>query len=459
MARTSRLAISLVSIRKTKPKDISPARLTAFEVLRGVEKGGFSSTLLASTEPQLEPLDRALCHELVMGVLRWQLYLDKVVEHFSGRTANSLDAPVRLALRLGLYQLRFLSRIPASAAVNESVNLVQHARLSSARTFVNAVLRRATREPEYDPASNISDSLERISVATSHPGWLIKRWSDSFGNEETEALAKANNEPPPIAFRVIRANAEQSALLTKLSGEGAGLESSDIAAGAWRVTGATKAVRELVERGQIYIQDEASQLVAQLLDVQKGDRILDVCAAPGGKTTLIADRAGNDGFVVASDLSTSRILTLANTVERQQLKNTSFVVVDAEQSLPFQQGYFDRVLVDAPCSGSGTLRGNPEIRWRLSPADFSLQAKRQLRILRNAAQVLRPGGRLIYSTCSVEREENEDVVIEFLDNAPEFRSVQVDSALATSSGFVRTSPQRDNTDGFFVAMLEKLDAL
>ena len=186
-----------------KPKPVSPARRAAFEILRDVEAGAFSSVLLAADEPKLKPADRALAHELVLGVLRWQLWLDKLIEHYAKRATDSLDLPVRLALRLGLYQLRFLTRVPASAAVNESVNLVHSARLSSAAAFVNAVLRRAIRESDYDPASQISDPLEKLAVETSHPRWLIERWARSFGFGETEALARANNRVPPTAFRVV----------------------------------------------------------------------------------------------------------------------------------------------------------------------------------------------------------------------------------------------------------------
>ncbi len=192
---------------KSSPKQrspVSPARLAAFEILRRVAEGGYASVLLAARAEELEPRDRALCHELVMGVLRFQLWLDRAIEHFAGRSVSQLDLPVALALRLGLYQLRFLARVPQSAAVNESVNLVHAARVRSAGSFVNAVLRRATREPSYDPAAEIKDPIERMSVSTSHPLWLIRRWDRLFGAREAEALAIANNQPAPLAFRVVR---------------------------------------------------------------------------------------------------------------------------------------------------------------------------------------------------------------------------------------------------------------
>ena len=416
-----------------KLKEISPARVAAFKILQQVEGGGYSSVLLAAEEPRLQAIDRALCHELVLGSLRWQLLLDKIVEHFSKRRVESLDLPVRVALRLGLYQLRFLTRIPASAAVNESVNLVRMARLSSAAAFVNALLRRAVREPEYDPAAEVSDPLEKIAIETSHPVWLIERWSESFGLEEARAFAHANNLVPPMAFRVVGNHPET---LSKLTRAAAALESSHVANGAWRVSGATSLLRELSAAGEIYLQDEASQLVAQLLDAKPGERVLDLCAAPGGKTTIIADGTGDRAFVVAADRSATRMETVVATTKLHQLKGIKPVILDAAKQLPFWRESFDKILVDAPCSGTGTLRRNPEIRWRLTPDDIPILAEQQKRILRNAIEMVKPGGRLVYSTCSVEREENEEVIAKCGLSPVET---------------TRTWPHRDGCDGFFIA--------
>lgn len=429
------MAIALVKV-----KEISPARLAAFKILEQVEGGAFSSVLLAAEEPRLQAVDRALCHELVLGVLRWQLLLDRIVEHFAKRRVASLDQAVRVSLRLGLYQLRFLTRIPASAAVNESVNLVRMARLSSAAAFVNAVLRRAVREPEYDPIAEISDPLEKVAVRTSHPAWLVERWASWMGLEQAESFAHANNLVPPTAFRVVAKRGDQSEILSKLTAAGATLESSHVADGAWRVSGATALLRELSAAGEIYLQDEASQLVAQVLDAQPGERVLDLCAAPGGKTTLIADRTGDRALVVAADRSGPRMETVVTTTRLHQLEGVKPVILDAAEQLPFRPETFDRVLVDAPCSGTGTLRRNPEIRWRLSPSDFTTLAEQQKRILRNAFEMLKPGGRLVYSTCSVEQEENEEVIAEC-------RLWPINT--------IRTWPNRDGCDGFFIAAFEK----
>ncbi len=414
--------------------------MAAFRILQQVETGAFSSILLAAEEPHLKTVDRALCHELVLGVLRWQLFLDKIVEHFSKRRVESLDAAVRIALRIGLYQLRFLTRIPSSAAVNESVSLVRAARLSSATAFVNAVLRRAVREREYDPAADVSDPLEKIAVRTSHPAWLIERWASSFGVEETEAFAGANNAVPPVTFRVVHTRADEAEVLARLRETGATLEASQITGGAWRVAGATSLLREMSAAGEIYLQDEASQLVARAMEVKPGERVLDACAAPGGKTTLIADSVGDEAFIVAGDRSQTRMATVVATMRLHELKSITPVILDATEHLPFASESFDRVLVDAPCSGTGTLRANPEIRWRLAPSDFEKLAMQQKRIVRRAIEVLKPGGRLVYSTCSVEREENEEVIKDL--NLRLLRKL-------------RTWPHREGTDGFFISILEK----
>lgn len=427
-----------------KSKEISPARLAAFRILQHVENGAFSSVSLAAHEPDLKPADRALCHELVLGVLRWQLRLDKIVEHFSKRRIESLDQAVRIALRLGLYQLHYLTRIPASAAVNESVSLVRHARVSSATAFVNAVLRRVIREADYDPVADVSDPLERMAIQMSHPVWLIERWANALGIAEAEAFAQANNAVAPTAFRVIQTRADEAEILSKLHAAGAEVEASQVTEGAWRVAGATSLVRELSAAGEIYLQDEASQLVARVLDVKPGERVLDLCAAPGGKTTLMADRADDHAIIVAGDRSASRMETVVGTTRLQQLKSIKPVLLDAVEKLPFESQAFDKVLVDAPCSGTGTLRRNPEIRWRLTAPDIDAFAEVQKQILSRAADAVKPGGRLVYSTCSVEREENEEVIEEFLSRENFY-------LLDT----VRTWPHRQQCDGFFIATFER----
>lgn len=448
---------------------MSPARRAAFEVLRRVEEeGAFAAPLLAALPEWMTAEDRALCHELVLGVLRRRLWLDRLVEHFAGRASERLDAPVRRALRLGLYQLRFLARVPARAAVNESVNLTHAARLRSAAPFVNAVLRRAAREPDYDPAA-VADELERIAVETSHPVWLIERWAAALGTEEAEAFARANNESAPVSFRVNTLRSESEPLINRLRAAGLRVEPSRVAPGAWRAESVADAnaasrasgnavLRSLAGEGFVYMQDEASQLVAHVVGARAGERVLDACAAPGSKTTHVAALAADRALVAAGDLHEHRLRVLKESCERLGVRSVRAVALDAEMALPFADETFDRVLVDAPCTGTGTLRHNPEIRWRLTPPNINELAAVQRGILSEAARVLRPGGRLVYSTCSVEREENEDVVASFLRSRADFAQVEATPAPASlllPSGAARTWPQRDDVDGFFVAALRK----
>ena len=441
---------------------VSPARSAAFEILRRVEEeGAFAAPLLAALGDEMRGDDRALCYELVLGALRRQLFIDRLIEHYAGRRPESLDAPVRRALRLGLYQLRFLSRVPARAAVNESVNLAHLARLRSAASFINAVLRRAAREPEYDPAAEVEDPNERAAVETSHPSWLLARWAAAFGEAEALAFARANNQPAPASFRVNRTKAVGEEVLERLRAAGASVEPSRVAPGGWRVESAGDAaalLRALSDGGEVYSQDEASQLVAHVVGARAGERVLDACAAPGGKTTHMAELCGDRASIAACDLYAHRLRTVRELAERQGLKGVAVAAADAAAALPFAERTFDRVLVDAPCTGTGTLRHNPEIRWRLAPGDFAELAARQLRILVNASRALRTGGRLVYSTCSVEPEENERVVESFLREAAGFRQVAAAPAparLLSAAGAARTWPQRDGTDGFFVAAFER----
>jgi len=435
----------------------SPARRAAFQILRRVEiEGSYAAVLLAGLDPEMREDDRALCHELVLGVLRRQLWLDHLIEHFAKRRIDKIDLPVKLALRLGLYQLRFLSRIPPSAAVNESVNLVRTAGLRSAASFANAVLRHATREPDYDPTAGVASAAEKLAIETSHPLWLIERWTSAFGFAETESLARANNELAPVAFRFTQRRKDAKQIIGELESKGAQVSPSKIALDAWRVAGAGGAVRELTRDGLIYLQDEASQLVAHLLGAQPGDRVLDVCAAPGSKTTHLAALAP-EALIIAGDLHAHRLRTLSELARQQGTDNIAPLACDATQRLPFAQASFDRVLVDAPCSGTGTLRRNPEIRWRLKAADIAELSEKQISILNNAAAMVRPGGRLIYSTCALEPEEDEMVVERFAREHDEFAQVDLAAAndLQTETGAIRTWPHRHGTDGFFVAAFER----
>jgi 16S rRNA (cytosine967-C5)-methyltransferase len=443
-------------------ESVSPSRSAAFDILNRVETdNAYASALIASLpESNLSREDRSLAQELALGVLRWRLSLDALIERFSERSLERFDIPVLIALRLGLYQLRYLSRVPQSAAVNESVKLVKRARVASAAPLVNAVLRKAATRTQEPATYGIADPLDAEAVELSHPRWMLERWSRAFGSDETKLLAVANNSAPAIAFRINPLRAPAETVLSVLTEEGVSFGESRVAAGAYLAErGPSQVVVDAARAGEIYIQDEASQLVALLLEVRPGDRVLDLCAAPGSKTSHIALLAGDEASIIACDFHYHRLANLRAVCDRLGIKSVDAVTLDGTQPLPFISGrdLFDRVLVDAPCSGTGTLRANPEIKWRLTLDDIVRLADLQLSLLKRAASAVAIGGRLVYSTCSLEDEENEEVVRRFLDEIDSFDVVEPNAPtnLVTGEKFVRTYPHRNGTDGFFAAVLER----
>ncbi len=442
-------------------KKISPARIAAFEILKRIEKEkSFSSVLLPIYEENLIPTDRALCHELVLGILRKQIFLDKLIEKLTKKNSEKFDLEVILALRLGIYQLLFLDKIPAYSAINESVNLVHKSKKRSASGLVNAVLRKVSRKENLE--LEFSDDIEKISVETSHPRWLIENWIKQFGIEETEKIAQANNETPKSAFRFTanfyRSNEarqrEVSGLLSELD-----LRKSEIIKDCFVAEKPSEKLRELAEKGFIYFQEEGSQLIGQVVDLQLDESFFDVCAAPGSKTTLISSKfkTHSSKLFAAGDFNERRVKFLRENCLNQGVNFAQFLQYDAEKSLPFADESFDVVLLDAPCSGTGTIRHNPEIRYFLQEKDFGELSDKQLKIIQNASKTIRRGGRLIYSTCSLETQENEEVIEKFLKQNSEFERVlpKLEGNFLTERGFARTFPNRDKIDGFFVSVFKK----
>lgn len=425
---------------------ISPSRIAAFDILQQIEEeNAFSAALLPAYEAELSPADRALCHELVMGTLRRLMTLDRIIAARTG--SRKIDTAVRTALRLAIYQLRHLDRVPVHSAVNESVNLVQRAGKSSAKAFVNGVLRGLIRD---ETQIEFADEMDRLSIETSHPRWLLEKWIGDFGFEKTSAIAHANNVQPPLAFRII---CGREPLPAEIAGFAV---PSEYVEGCYLSGGPQAVLNKLSESGDIYFQDEASQMVAQTTRVGEGERFLDVCASPGGKTAMIVRGSSEAGLFVAGDITERRTAFLRSNLVRQGITGVSLVRYDATRSLPFSDGAFDHVLVDAPCSGTGTIRHNPEIRYFLAE-DLGRYSEKQLEILISASDSVRAGGLLTYSTCSFEKEENEAVVGRFLSLKRSFRieRVPMPDRFITDEGFARTWPDRDDMDGFFVAALRK----
>lgn len=429
--------------------NISPARIAAYEILLRIDRDrAFSAVLLPEYESGLNVKDRALCHQLVLGVLRRKLYLDAAIAGLAG--TKKIDLEVQIALRLGAFQILELDRIPHHSAVNESVALVQRAKKTSAKGFVNAILRRIAKE---GISLIVPDPIERLSIETSHPRWLLDRWGEQFGEDRAVGIAFANNQAPRTAFRLTSFGKLRGSKLPEYCRE------SEIAPGAYVADRSAPELRELSERGEIYFQDEASQLTAGQIQLADGGKFLDVCAAPGGKTALVAD--ANSAATVqffAGDLYQKRAEFLRENCRKQGVNSVNVLRYDAEAAIPFADGSFDAVLVDAPCSGTGTISSNPEIRYFLQPEDLLALPKKQGAILANASKLVQQGGRLHYSTCSLEVEENEEVISAFLAEADGFKvePVQVNERFVTEAGFGRTFPDEDGIDGFFFAVLSKV---
>ena len=431
---------------------ISPARIAAFEILVKIEKEkSFSSALLPLYEEKLQTKDRALCHELTLGVLRKQIYLDKIIESFTNN--KKLDSAVRIALRLGIYQLKFLDKIPDYSAINESVNLVQFAKKTSAKGFVNAILRRVLRE---EVKLQFTDEIEKVSVETSHPRWLIERWAKEFGFEKSENIAHANNQTPNLVFRLTGKSDENT--LEILSKVGLEIIESKNVPNAFQVSKPNEILFAFAKEGKIYFQEESSQLVGKTVNLSECEKFLDVCAAPGSKLSQIANQNSSNNFIVGGDLYQHRLRVVGEILEKTGAESVNILAYDALKHLPFADESFDVVLVDAPCSGTGTIRHNPEIRYFLEENDFAELSVKQLGILNNASKIVKSGGRLIYSTCSLERQENEAVCEKFLGQAQNFKKVlpNISEDFLTGEDYARTFPDRDKMDGFFIAVFQKL---
>ncbi|MGH9836480.1 MAG: 16S rRNA (cytosine(967)-C(5))-methyltransferase RsmB [Blastocatellia bacterium] len=451
---------------------VSPSRLAAFDVLwRVTTEDAYASNLFASPRyDHLSREDRGLAQELSLGVLRWQIRLDFFIERYAQRKLDKLDQEVVIALRLGLYQLKFLSRIPPHAAINESVNLVKERGKRSAAAFVNAVLRGAQREESFDFSQSIKDSLRRLSGETAHPAWLLERWIKRFGEDEARAMAMANNSTPHPAFRFnprVKSETEARAWLDESN---VAIQPSSLTPGAFIVeSGSLSAQSEPVREGWVYLQDEASQLVAHLAagGVLKSQtpnpKLLDLCAAPGGKTTLLASLLSGDVLIVASDLHLHRLRTMKELSARLGVNQINLIQLDATRDLPFDAA-FDLALLDAPCSGLGTLQRHPEIKLRMNEARVNLLAALQMKMIENAARSLRAGGLLVYSVCSTEPEEGEEVIAWFRSQHPEFRDLTrerlaelgLDAATMLTASFgARTFTHRTGSESFFFCVLWK----
>jgi len=441
---------------------LSPARKAAFKILTRIERASTpaSEFLYSESVNKLKILDRRLTTELIYGVLRQQNLLDWYLSSLISRPLNKVDSEVITALRLGAYQILFLSRIPDRAAVHQSVELLkklgQHL---AAGGMVNAVLRKVNKI-NFDQACNIlSQNLSNsLSILYSHPEWLVNRWINRWGLLPTRELLKHNNLVPGVHLRSNSPELDSIKIGQLLEREGVNVSLHGLGKGVWEVISGNLTESELFKSGKVIIQDAGAQIIPSLLDLQADDFCLDFCSGVGGKASKIAQLGRNKVKIISLDSNLSK-LQLSKFRNENQWKNIYWIVADGTCSLPISR-QFNKILVDVVCSGSGTLRRHPEIRWRLKPSDLDRLSVLQSKLLTNASLLLKREGLLVYSTCSLEPEENEQVIQRFLFENPHFclersSNSELDSYY-DQDGFVRLLPNKSNPDGFFGAVLRRV---
>ncbi|HYB89864.1 MAG TPA: 16S rRNA (cytosine(967)-C(5))-methyltransferase RsmB [Candidatus Binataceae bacterium] len=437
------------------------ARAIALGILVDVERrSAFADVLLGARLPALAPADRRLATRLVLGTLAWRSPLDFEIEHLARRRIADIEVVALQILRLGLFQLRYLDRIPRHAAVDTSVELAKHNPASrDAAGFINAVLRRAARE-SVPVAAPDADEMERLAIAASHPRWLVERFVEWFGRDGAERVMAANNDAAPNAIRLNLRRGSRAELIERLRADGFEIGSEGRAPETILLSSAPRFDSESYRAGLFHPQSEASQMVARMLAPRPGATVIDCAAAPGGKTTHLAELVGERGRVIAIDINFTGLKNARALARRLRHRNIDFVRADiATSAPPLKPARFEFVLLDAPCTGIGTLREHPEIKWRLGPNDFTRMAALQARLLANAATLVRPGGVLVYSVCSFAPEEGAMVIGDFLAAHPQFRIDRQPPNFAElagvidADGFMRTRPDQGALDGFFSARL------
>jgi 16S rRNA (cytosine967-C5)-methyltransferase len=442
---------------------VAPARACAYAVVRRVfETGAWADRALPGEARRLglDPRERGLAMQLAYGTVQRRATLDALIAALSGRPVERLDAPVLAALRLGAFQLAFLDRIPAHAAVGESVELAK-ADSPGGAGLVNAVLRRAAGEARAWVAGLPEDTAAAAALAHSHPEWVAAMWWQAFGADTARALMAAGNQPAESALRAntLRTDADSlRAALPVASHAAPGLPEGLVLDAAFDAFASP-----LWTDGRLMPQSRAAMAVSRVVAPQPGERVLDLCAAPGGKTTHLAALMGGSGRVVAVELHPGRAEALRRTAARMGADAVEVRTGDA--TAPHEPEAYDRVLVDPPCTDLGTLAGRPDARWRKHAGQPAELARIQAAILRAGAAALRPGGTLVYSTCTISPQENEQVVAAFLAERPDFTADDLPPELAASGGPVwdhprvprhlQTLPHRDGTDGFFIARLRR----
>jgi 16S rRNA (cytosine967-C5)-methyltransferase len=442
----------------------APARTAAYQALTAISRdhADLPSALAYSRTRLDDERDRALTAAIVTGAVRWQRALDHLVEHFAKRPLTKIDPAVLAILRLSLFQILHLDRVPAAAVVDDAVTLTRAAKKTSASGFVNAVLRTTLRQrhrlplpPRPEDVQEHDAALAYLGVTHSHPEWLVERWLARYGFDHVERWVQFNNEVAPLTLRANRLRIGRDALSGALAADEIETVPTRYAPDGLIVTEGNP-LRTALD-GSFLVQDEASQLVPLVVDPQPGERILDLCASPGGKTVAMAAGMNDSGILVACDVRAGRVALMRETIRLSGARHVHLTYVPATGPLPFE-AIFDRVLVDAPCSGLGTLRRDPDIKWRRNASDLPRLARQQVELLERAAAVVRPGGRLVYATCSSEPEENEAVVDAFLAKSP-FQTLDLRNGppllgpVIDDRGTLRTLPFEHGLEAFFAAAM------
>jgi 16S rRNA (cytosine967-C5)-methyltransferase len=418
---------------------IAPARRAAMDALGHIDDGALDlgEAVARARQPLHDERDRGLLLELVAGTLRMRRAIDYQLALRVNRPLEKLDQAVLRVLRLSGFQLIYLSRLPASAIINDAVELTRRAGKTSAAGLANAVLRALSRDRAH------LTWPDDLSIVHSHPRWLVDRWIARYGASATGDWLRFNNRPAALCLAVNRTLTTREDLAAELAQAGVKTAPTSHAAHGLQVLEGHPLGLDAFSGGRFIVQDEASQLIAELVTARPGQRILDLCASPGGKTVALSAAAGAQGSIVACDVRPHRVRLLNRTLARCRIANATVVHVSEDGPLPFRDAAFDVVLIDAPCSGLGTVRRDPDIRWRRTADDLARFAAAQRRLLSRAAALATPGGRVIYSTCSSEPEENQEVVEGFLVERPDFMLERTHETL----------PFRDGLEAFYGANL------
>ncbi len=442
--------------------ELKGARYVAVRLLSRFERSdSYLDKLLAHEQKNtnLNPMDKALLHEIVAGVIRWKAKLDWVLTGFYRGDYQKCLNLVKNSMRVALYQITFLSRIPIPSAINESVEIVKRIQGERTAGIVNGVLRNIVRNLEnvrYPDENN--DPIYFLSVIYSHPKWIIKRWLARFGREETEKLLTWNNHRPNIPLRINTLNASTENVINKLR---------DLDIKFYRTPYLDSSLRlrtsralffdtDIFRDGMATVQDTSASLAAKLAHPVEGNEILDLCSAPGGKTFYMAELMNNKGSITALEKYPSKLNLIKDGADRLGLEGITTEAADATEYEPGKQ--FDIVFADVPCSGLGTLSKKPDIKWKREPEDLITLQKLQREIMENAAKLVKPGGTFLYSTCTIEPEENQDNIHWFIENHPDFEIDPAENYLHSevcTDGFMQTFPHRNNCDGAFAARVVK----